>query len=63
MHFKVIFAQREMQMEDAHAIYQKAVEQNEEEHRQNLKRIHEHLAQVPSTHQIQDQRNQRDLEF
>ena len=49
-------------MEETKARVQKEAEQREEEHKQHLNKMEEHLAQVPSAQQIQDQRNQRELE-
>ena len=62
-HFKAVFAKREVEMEEAKARWQQEAAQQLTEYHDPIKRMEQHLSQVPSPQVMQDQRTQRELEI
>ena len=62
-HFKAVLSQREVEMEETKARWQQEAAQKQIEYQDHIKIMEQHLSQVPSSQEMQDQRNQRDLEI
>ena len=62
-HVKAVFSKRPLEMEGTKARWQQEAAQKRIEYYDLIKRMEQHLSQVPSSQAMQDHRNQRDLEI
>ena len=61
--YKDVIAQKEVEFAETKARWQIEAAQKTAEHHDHIKRIENHLNQVPSNQVVQEQRSQRDLEI